>query len=196
MRYVILSVNTKAGISDNDSGNLTQYFELGWELIISRLYLIHLIAEKFIDPIKDIIVTNDSRQFLYNNFCKTVISYETFLTINLTTEDTVFNIPYFLEKTFPYEKNIAKWPWYIKNNENYETYHYTVEQIPDIVSFDLLPTNNVIKNNSKYICLVVRKRDHVKFRSHSEEQIESILKFTPKSLKKSKSTSTGIFSYS
>jgi hypothetical protein len=178
MKYVITSCNIKNGVKGNDSGNLTHYFELGWELIVSRLCLISMIKEGYFNPEKDTVVTNSSREFLYTKFCKNVISYEMFNNISFNSEDLLYNL---VEETTLAAHGAANsipklWGVSLINAEK-EPYKYNLKEAPEIQQFDLLNVKDVVKNDSDYICFVVRKRDWCNHRNLSEEQINKCLQY-------------------
>lgn len=80
MKYFILSKQECEGIPGNDSGDLNKYFELGWEIVGSRLDLIYLINTSQIDLETTCFVTHKDRMCLYP-FCKHIVSYDEFKTI-------------------------------------------------------------------------------------------------------------------
>ena len=187
MKYIIASHNIKKGSTNNDSGDLRQYFELGWELVISRLILLDLVEQKIIDLKNDIIVTNSSREFLYTKFCNNVISYETFSQLNLNSEDKILDlVDNIVDWVNGQHHKIPDWPWTQDINPQsgaktgVDRFRYTKEQVPNIVNLNLLNIKDVVKNDLNYICLVVRKRDWVSSRGYSDCQVKEILNFAKK----------------
>jgi len=177
MKYIITSHDKKTGTVNNDSGNLREYFELGWELVISRLLLIDLIQKGQVDLKSDIIVTNSSREFLYTKFCNNVISYETFCKLNSNEQDKILDIvDNIVDWVHGQHHKIPDWPW-SKDENSIERFKYTKEQAPIIGDFQLLDVNKIIKNNLNYICVVVRKRDWCKNRGYSDTDVQDILNF-------------------
>jgi hypothetical protein len=176
VKYFITSCNKKAGIPNNDSGDLTEYFELGWEFMMSRLYLIKLLKENKFDSDTDIVVTNSSREFLYSKFCKNVISYETFCKVK-TNSDEIINLVHDINedrhKKFCNELSLNIWYW----NKNKCSFQYSKEELPEIVSFDLLNNKDIIKNENNYICIVVRKRDWCNKRGYTDEQLQKCIDY-------------------
>jgi hypothetical protein len=178
MKYVITSCNRKKGIKGDDSGNLTQYFELGWELIISRLCLISMIKQGFFDPEKDTVVTNSSREFLYSKFCKNVVAFEDYEKINFSSGDMVFDLVEEVVLAGGYGvSNSAPKLWGVSSINAEEPYKYTVKEAPEIQQFDLLDIKNVVKDDSDYICFVVRQRDWCDHRNLTQEQINKCLHY-------------------
>ena len=168
----------KKGIKGDDTGNLTQYFELGWELIVSRLCLISMIKEGHFDPEKDTVVTNSSREFLYSKFCKNVIAFEHFENINFSPEDKVFDLVQEVVLAGGYGvNNSAPKLWGVSAINAEEPYKYTLKEAPEIQQFDLLDIKNVLKDDSDYICFVIRKRDWCDHRNLTEEQINKCLQY-------------------
>jgi hypothetical protein len=178
MKYVITSCNRKKGIKGDDTGNLTQYFELGWELIISRLCLISMIKEGFFDPEKDTVVTNSSREFLYSKFCKNVMAFEDYEKINFSQDDKVFDLveQVVLAGGYGVNNSVPKL-WGVSAINAEEPYKYTIKEAPEIQQFDLLDIKNVVKDDSNYICFVVRQRDWCDHRNLSQDQINKCLEY-------------------
>jgi len=78
MRYLILGKNIARGVRNDDSGALNKYFELGWELVGSRVDFIRKVKE---DPtyLQDTtVVTPSDRMFFYSLFAPRVESSEVF----------------------------------------------------------------------------------------------------------------------
>jgi len=178
MKYVITSCNRKKGTKGDDTGNLTQYFELGWELIISRLCLISMIKEGHFNPETDTVVTNSSREFLYSAFCKNVISYEDFHDMKLSTDDKIFDLVEEVVLAGGYRvNNSAAKLWGVSAINAEEPFKYTKDQAPQIQQFDLLDPTQIIKDKNDYICFVIRKRDWCDHRNLTEEQIKTCFKY-------------------
>jgi hypothetical protein len=80
MKYLICSKNIKSGEMSNDSSNLNYYFELGWEMTTTHLYVKRLFYDKIINK-SDCIVTTTERAFLYKGLFDNVIDYHDFLKV-------------------------------------------------------------------------------------------------------------------
>ena len=65
MKYLILSKNVKKGIPGDDSRKLTEYFELGWEVVGSRIDFIADLNMGKIDRDNTTIVCIEDRMFFY-----------------------------------------------------------------------------------------------------------------------------------
>lgn len=87
MKYIILGKSLKKGTLGDDSSDLSVYFELGWEVVGSRLDIINLINQNLIDNSNTILVTSDDRKFMYTKFYKNTITYEEFLKIKKNEDD-------------------------------------------------------------------------------------------------------------
>lgn len=176
MKYVITSYNKNTKI-DGD-GDFNEYFELGWELSLSRLCLISMIKKNLFDVNTDTVVTNDSRQFLYSKFCKNVLSYESFANFKLTENDSVYDLANEVWINAGYGKpSSATKLWNCDHLNTSDPYPYTLEQAPEICQFDLLDIDTTIKCNLDYICFVVRRRKWAKHRNLQETQIQKIINF-------------------
>ena len=92
MKYIIAGKNTAAGVKGNDSADLRVYFELGWEVVGSRLDAIKLLKTGALSNDDTTIVTVNDRKFMYSSIFKHVISWEEFLALvnarNLNEFDT------------------------------------------------------------------------------------------------------------
>jgi hypothetical protein len=88
MKYIILGKSLKKGTIGNDSSDLSVYFELGWEVVGSRIDIINLLASENIDTNNTTLVTTQDRKFMYSKFFDKTISYEDFLNVK-TTNDVI-----------------------------------------------------------------------------------------------------------
>lgn len=180
MKYVIVSYNKNLGV-DGDR-DMDEYFELGWEMALSRMCLISMIKQKKFNPDIDVVVTNQTREFLYTNFCKNVVSYENFCNLKTSMNDEIYNLAYeiFLNATNRIKSSVCEL-WNFKNMNTDAQYPYNIEQAPEIVNFDLLPLEEVLKDDSEYICFLVRKRKWCSnSRNLSEHQIKECLDYAKK----------------
>lgn len=165
-KYYIVSKNINAGVRGDDSNNLSTYFELGWELAITRIYLNLLLKRKEFDADKDFVVTNFDRGFLYSKYCKNVITYADFLKNNIDQSCVV--------DLTDNEAKIAVNNIFLGDMLNY---------IPEVLEnelnkeIDLKDPLDIVKDDKQFICMVVRKRDHCPYRSMSELDVEKIINF-------------------
>lgn len=101
MKYLILSKNDIKGVPGDDSsedGDITKYFELGWESIGSRFELIKLVNLNSINQDNVTAVTIKDRMFMYEDFYRNVISYEDFKEKNIPEKDICFDCTQFYDK--------------------------------------------------------------------------------------------------
>ena len=63
MNYLILSKNINEGVVGDDSSSLAEYFELGWEVVGSRMDFIAKLNLGLIDKKTTTIVTIKDRMF-------------------------------------------------------------------------------------------------------------------------------------
>jgi hypothetical protein len=83
-----------------ESGSLSNYYELGHECVCTHLYAKRLIKTGKLVPSKDVVVTCDGREFLYNNYIET-ITWKEFEKINQNEITTSINpIDFFLNTIF------------------------------------------------------------------------------------------------
>ena len=65
MKYYIVGKTSEKGPTYEDSGDLNSYYELGWELMMTRVRVKKM---KHLGIFKDedvVVTTNDERKFLY-----------------------------------------------------------------------------------------------------------------------------------
>jgi len=160
--YIIAGCNTKNGTTGDDSARGEEYFELGWELALTRLCVVSGLKNKLFDPEKDTIVTINTRQFLYSGLFKKVISYQEFLALDVDKND-VYDLTLDVGNWVVYNKpdTTANKLWTTQNDFINSSYRYTKETAPEIGNFDLIDTQKILKDNNNFCCMVVRKRDHV-----------------------------------
>jgi len=171
--YIIAGCNTKNGTTGDDSARGEEYFELGWELVLTRLCVISGLKNKLFDPEKDTIVTINTRQFLYSGLFKKVISYKDFLALDIDKND-VYDLTLDVGNWVVYNKpdTTANKLWTIQNDFINSSYRYTKETAPEIGNFDLIDTQKILKDNNSFCCMVVRKRDHVPSRGLSDIHLQ------------------------
>lgn len=88
MKYIITSKNEYLGTSTSDAANPLLVTEIATELIITRLYAIHLLNTNVINK-DDTIVCINERSCLYSNIFNNVISYDHFKTLDITQNDII-----------------------------------------------------------------------------------------------------------
>ena len=88
MNYIILGKALNKGTINNDSSELSVYFELGWEVVGSRMDIIKQINGNQLDIKNTTLVTVEDRKFMYEKIFPNVISYEKFLEVK-TSDDSV-----------------------------------------------------------------------------------------------------------
>jgi len=174
--YIIAGCNTKNGTVGDDSARGEEYFELGWELVLTRLCVISGLKNKLFDPEKDTIVTINTRQFLYTSLFKNVISYQEFLSRNVSKDD-IYDLTMDVGNWVVYNKpnTTANKLWSSQKDFIGSNYLYTSETAPEIGKFDLIDTNKILKDNNNFCCMVVRKRDHVPGRGMPESFVNDCL---------------------
>jgi len=170
--YIIAGCNTKNGTIGDDSARGEEYFELGWELVLTRLCVVSGLKSKLFDPEKDTIVTINTRQFLYSGLFKNVISYQEFLTLNVD-KNQVYDLTLDVGNWVVYNKldTTANKLWTSQKDFINSNYLYTLKDTPEIGKFNLIDTKNILKDNNDFCCMVVRKRDHVPGRGLSDQQL-------------------------
>lgn len=167
MKYIILSKNLNEGIKGNDSSNLNSYFELGWEVVGSRIDFIAELNKRNIDEENTTVVTIKDRMFLYTKIFKNVISYEDFKNITLKNEDSVedwvknFKQMRFLNAATFVQRDTKK---YFRHEEDRDTI------------FNGYQTDGEIKTNGKYFVLGIRLRDHCSHRNSDLNFYEILVK--------------------
>jgi len=167
MKYIILSKNLNEGIVGNDSSLLTQYFELGWEIVGNRLDFIAELNKGNIDIKNTTIVTLEDRMFLYTKIYKNVISYETFRDMILQQEDSVedwvqnFNQIKFLNAKDFINKDTKK---YVRHDEDIDAI------------FNGYTLNQEIKVDGNYFVLGIRLRDHCSHRNSNLNFYRDLIK--------------------
>jgi hypothetical protein len=151
MKYIILGKSLKKGVSGNDSGDLSTYFELGWEVVGSRIDFIRLLKTENLSNC--VAVTTDDRIFFYSKFFENVISYDQFQKV-VTFEDIVDD--WTSSKTsgnyfsFLYEET------FVDSSGKYVYYEEDYDEIFN--GFDF--SNVSIKKPEKYVVIGLRTRDH------------------------------------
>jgi hypothetical protein len=78
MNFIILGKSLRKGTIGSDSSDLSVYFELGWEVVGSRIDIINLINQNLLSESDTVLVTSEDRKFMYTKFYKNTITYEEF----------------------------------------------------------------------------------------------------------------------
>lgn len=151
MKYLILGKNVNKGIEGDDSGLLKEYFELGWEVVGSRIDLICLYNEGCLNEDEITLVTIDDRMFFYTKYYKSVISYDEFVKLNVPPEDVCGDWPTRHESYFGF----ANFRAFI----NPKTLEYVrKDQDLDLIfnGFDL---EGAINPQEPFVTMCIRRRD-------------------------------------
>lgn len=177
-----------------EAGPLENYYELGFESVYTHLLAKRFIKNETLNPKEDVVVTCEGREFLYNNFIKT-ITWKEFEKIKLTELTTTINgTDYLLNNIFKetevfhdlYMENSAPFHKMFDPNlteeENYQKYinsgtpkyKYFEEDYVIITSLNF-NTNLVIPEN-KYICFNRRFRKHREQFNMSERYATELMK--------------------
>lgn len=172
MKYIIAGKNDSIGVKGNDSGDLAIYFELGWEVVGSRLDAIKLLKTGVFSNSGTTIVTVDDRKFMYSSMFKNVISWDEFKkevergrisasdSIEDWTETRQFS---FLNpnRDFEFWENNDPRP---QSNSRYSRYEQDYHEITNGFAKNDLALKD-IEENEKYYVACLRFRDHCEFRS-------------------------------
>jgi hypothetical protein len=96
--------------------------------------------------------------------------------INFSQDDKVFDLveQVVLAGGYGVNNSVPKL-WGVSAINAEEPYKYTIKEAPEIQQFDLLDIKNVVKDDSNYICFVVRQRDWCDHRNLSQDQINKCL---------------------
>lgn len=169
MKYIIVSKNNNIGSINDDSYHLSNYFELGWELTTTSLYVKKLLNENIINS-DDCIVTTTERKFLYNKVFNNVIDYQDFLKISNKSQvidlvNEVINHKLFFET---------------QNSPTKYNYHNILNLIQDVNFCDL----NTFNIDCDFICLSIRKRNHDNYRNIDDSFAIELIDALKKQFKK------------
>lgn len=164
MKYYIVGKKIKEGNLDSDSerGILNEYFELGWEYMVSHLYIKNLFSNGHLMD-DDVIVTLEDRMFLYEGFWKNVMSYEEFKNKNIT--ESVVDL------CNEIQNNQIKYIPKINQNNKYENFEKDKHVIQNIKYKNISHLNT----DKPYCCLHIRYRKWASYRSLSKEFWKSII---------------------
>ena len=143
MKYIIASKGYVDGLQQ--CSGQSQYTELGYELIISYMYIKHLINTHQLTQ-DDVIVTKKDREFLYQQDHPNVINFDDYLKLSPPKEDIIDLVELLIS-----DPSLS----WLAENYNKETYKYKVEDYNLIRSFK---KSNITIPDEPYACLAIRKR--------------------------------------
>lgn len=150
MKYIITGKNLKAGIVGEDSADLQQYFELGWEIIVTRMRAIHLLKTGEISK-DDCIVTIPDRACLYSSLFKNTLDYREYYQNENINKDDSYDLVKICNRIFP--------PMTSSYHYSYET-----EEKNELLSFDYkIP--ETLKPTKPFCVILARLRTHCENRN-------------------------------
>lgn len=158
MKYIILGKSLKNGVVGDDSSNLYEYFELGWEVVGSRFDIIKLINTNQLD-LNTVLVTTEDRKFFYTKIFSNVITYSEFIKVK-SPDDEIIDWTIDPIKTFSFLDSsnfIDSDGKYIRLSEDYDFLFN---------GFDL--SESRVEQNSSFVVLGLRYRDHNNQKNSSE----------------------------
>lgn len=167
MKYYIVGKKIKEGNleSDSENGLLNEYFELGWEYLVSHLYIKHLFSTKVLQE-DDIIVTLEDRMFLYQGFWKNVMSYEDFSKKNSDdTENLVVDLCELI-----HNNQVEYIP---KLNSDKKYLHWETDK--DIIKNIKYKNIEHLNTDKPFCCLHIRYRKWASSRNISKEFWQKII---------------------
>jgi hypothetical protein len=161
MRYLILGKNIASGVQDDDSGALNKYFELGWELVGSRIDFIRKINDNPAYLHDTTVITPSDRMFFYTLFAPKVESSEFFFAekINqLKPQDEIEDWTESLEFAFLNVNSFV--------SEDSGEYVYASQDLSLIRDgFDLGKASLIPVDKTPFVVISLRFRDHVSRRN-------------------------------
>jgi hypothetical protein len=172
MRYIITGKNTVSGTKGNDSADLAIYFELGWEVVGSRLDAIKLLKTGALSNDDTTIVTVNDRKFMYSAIFNNVISWEEFLgrvnLRNIKMFDTVEDWTQTRQFSFLNPNGDFEF-WENRDasvlaNSKYSRYEQDYNEIVDGFEKNGAILEELEEDESYYVACL-RFRDHCEFRS-------------------------------
>lgn len=160
MKYIILGKALNKGTINNDSSDLAVYFELGWEVVGSRMDIIKLINGNHINSEDTTLVTVEDRKFMYEKFFPNVISYEEFLNVK-TPYDIV--IDWTKNRQFSF---LNAYNDYVDiQTKEYKYKHRDFETIFNGFNLD---SANLPNDDTPFIVIGLRYRDHNNHKNANE----------------------------
>jgi hypothetical protein len=174
MKYIILGKSLKTGVVGDDSINLNEYFELGWEVVGSRFDIIKLINTDQLD-LDTTLVTTEDRKFFYTKIFPNVITYSEFIQTN-TKNDEVIDWTVNPTKTF----NFLNVNSFVDSDGKYIRHSQDYDLLFD--GFDL--SNSKIQENSSFVVIGLRYRDHINIKNSSEDFFGNLVSSIKKNITK------------
>lgn len=161
MRYLILGKNISRGVRNDDSGALNKYFELGWELVGSRVDFIRKINENPTYLQDTTVITPSDRVFFYSLFAPRVESSEVFFAEKikqLNPQDEIEDWTESQKFAFLNARNFV--------SENSGEYLY-VRQDSSLIrdGFDLSKVSINTIDKKPFVVISLRFRDHASRRN-------------------------------
>jgi hypothetical protein len=172
MRYLILGKNIASGIKQNDSADLNVYFELGWELVGSRIDLIREINKNPNFLSSTTIITPQDRMFLYTSFANNVESAESFFLNSTNFLNQGYEIEDWTETRKFRFLNTDEFSF--KNDGVYKFFKEDSYKIRE--GFDLSKVAKEIATIEPYVVISLRFRDHDPYRNSIPKQIINFIK--------------------
>ena len=143
--YIISGNHEVSGTYKDDSNDLTKYYELGWECVVSNIEIKNLLDCGKISK-TDVIVTKDDRKFIYSSVFDDVIDYQSFKKLNISDSEVMV----------------------IDHFKALETLDFSEVNKKLMCDFDLIDDiekkYNITEN---FICYCVRLRSHCEYRNSS-----------------------------
>lgn len=158
MKYIILGKSLKSGVIGDDSTQLNEYFELGWEVVGSRFDVIKMLNTNQLD-MDTTLVTIEDRKFFYTKIFPNVITYSEFLN-RKNENDYVSDWTHDHLTTF----NFLNPDSFVDSDGKYIRYYEDYDLLFN--GFDL--DSSTIKEYSEYVVLGLRYRDNANFKNASE----------------------------
>lgn len=167
MKYIILGKALSKGTINNDSSNLAVYFELGWEVVGSRMDIIKLINEFQINSDDTTLVTVEDRKFMYEKFFPNVMSYDEFLEVK-SPNDTI--IDWTQSRKFSF---LNAYHDYV--NIQTKEYKYRDRDFDKIFNGFNLKNATLPVGEEKFIVLGLRYRDHNSYKNADENFFKKLV---------------------
>jgi len=167
MNYIILGKALNKGTINNDSSELSVYFELGWEVVGSRMDIIKQINGNQLDIKNTTLVTVEDRKFMYEKIFPNVISYEKFLEVK-TSDDSVSD--WTITRNFSF---LNAYSDYV--NINTKQYKYRDRDFEEIFNGFNLTNATHPEIEDPFIVLALRYRDHNNQKNADEEFFKKLV---------------------
>jgi hypothetical protein len=171
MRYLILGKNIAQGVRSDDSGALNKYFELGWELVGSRVDFIRKVNSNPRYLQDTTVITPRDRIFFYSLIAPKVESSEIFFSEkikHLNSEDVIEDWTESQKFTFLNAKNFAS-----KETGKYLYADEDSRLIRD--GFDLGKVTLNPANTLPFVVISLRFRDHASGRNSAPRKAVKLI---------------------